>query len=81
VADSPIIGTLRNVHWTNALGATVAHEMAHVLQHAISKTSKIPARFGFPDFDGSRQYYGHSKFWQEIYTVLREKFVNNKKYF
>jgi hypothetical protein len=76
--SSPIIGELDNVTWRIALRATIAHEIAHVVQFVSIPATHAAEVLGFSAYDGvSKQFKGHGKFFKEIYADLREEFVNS----
>lgn len=56
--------------------ATIAHEIAHAIDHYINlKTgNKLIVS---PDFISGSQFKGHERSWQYIYHVLRNKFINS----
>lgn len=76
IADDPIIGSiLENKIWERFVAALCAHEVAHAIQHTANDT--IPQDVDSWLLELPLDHEGHGEYWQSIYRVLREKFVND----
>lgn len=69
-AWNPVIGSLKDVCWRDALRCLVAHEFAHVAQFAIWYDPVTP-----PEVRAEmRPPHGYG--WKRLYRTLREKLIN-----
>lgn len=76
IKDDLVIGSLNdNRLWERYVAALCAHEVAHAIQHSASCDLPQNANSWLNELEDDRK--GHGEYWQAIYRVLREKFVNN----
>lgn len=73
-SSDPVIGTLKEVYWKKALGALIAHEIAHAVTLGSIKQTAISAH-GTDITEGGK----HGLLWKKVYRKLRIIFVNNSK--
>lgn len=73
-SSDPVIGTLKEVYWKKALGALIAHEIAHAVTLGSIKQTAISAH-GTDITEGGK----HGLLWKNVYRKLRVIFVNNSK--
>lgn len=59
-------------HWKRCIGALVAHEVAHAYVSCCGSNILVNGSF----VPNETMDKGHSKQWQYVYHLLREKFVN-----
>jgi hypothetical protein len=77
--NDPVIGSLKNVTWQEAVRCLVAHELAHAAQYFKPVTIAAKAAFGMSGMDGaSKDAKGHNVLWRKIYSDLRITFINGK---
>lgn len=74
-AFDKVIGSLINVHWTKAISALVAHEIAHAIQF-FGPLNAVDALFSSKSDITCTEMRGHKKLWKNIYKDLRIQFVN-----
>ncbi len=70
------IGSLGISHWTKALTALIAHEIAHAIQFSQTRLA-VDVLFASNGVVKSSELRGHGKLWKGIYRDLRLQFVNN----
>lgn len=72
------IGGFATNNWQHWIEALVLHEVAHVVQFSLPY-SKSKLRISAKTYNTIGHYEnGHGKFFQTIYHVFREKFLNHK---
>lgn len=84
IKADPTIGEFRHSDWRMHLGALIAHEVAHAIDHYDQYTRKVitvpehamkKAHSTVPIKPKARR--GHAARWQYIYAKLRREFVND----
>lgn len=79
--NDPIIGELKNVHWTQALALLVAHEVGHAIQYHRGTKEAAAEQFGIKNLDRRNSIFQkHDWFFQRIYADLRQQFVNDRTF-
>ena len=74
IINDPEIGSLLdNKIWERYIAALCAHEVAHAVQHSAESNKNATSWLRNLTNDGE----SHGEYWQEIYRVLRIKFVND----
>lgn len=77
----PVIGEMKNVHWTQALALLVAHEVAHAIQFHYGTKEAAAEQFGIKNLDRRNVIFlKHDWFYQRIYADLRSNFVNGRTF-
>ncbi len=81
-ATDKVIGNIATDDWQIMIKGLVAHEMSHAVQHTMSDPKdtsiKVLVHNDAMFYDGLGQWGdGHTKFFKEIYSVLRKEFVNH----
>lgn len=78
IRDDKFIGELRGVSYDTYTNALIAHEIGHAFQYYINGFWKGTARkeaYLALDVE-TGQTSGHDKLWQELYKILRVRYVN-----
>jgi hypothetical protein len=78
IKNDPVIGEVKNVSWQIALGALIAHEVAHSIQYYTDTKQSAKEVFGIQDVVKDKMLLNHNWLWQQIYADLRTEFVNGK---
>lgn len=76
------IGGFKSDNWEHVVAALVIHEFAHVIQYALQTPMNklwVKSKNGIHYYDGLGWFErNHGSFFQRIYAILREKFLNHK---